>query len=530
MERPRRIVRPPGALNDYLTANEAERKSVSVEEEVREDQREQEEIKEDVIQTETDKKLFLSQPYKCGECKARYRSKVALLRHAVKHSGEKPFVCSECGKGLSSQCALSEHMNIHTNNRPHRCDECGLESRQLSVHLRHLLTHQSHPEHLYSCSVCAKTFKQNEYLRKHMRKHTGEKPFVCKECGKSFTCKSELNRHSKRHSSERPHMCSDCGQSFKMRHNLRKHLKAHSGTQQWKCLLCSSIFSKPKLLEAHRKTHLETVQHLQVNRPDDNTLIVSAEGDDRRKLPTVHNVLLPRDNLGLYGSDINVQKKFLRINDTTLPLELILNSVGKGNAIKIKIIDKPAQPRPETFSTCENIVELVDEDTQKQESFSFSKDNNSKVGNMRSESTDEGGSVPSVNHEAVQVASVLSIPDSILSHCLSKHYVRINPACSDYRCWLTTLTSLCQQLCPPYDLEVCKHLSHMTSALQFSLIQEPGSTLHPKSTDFTTSESDMVSSVWPCQDRSQYQFIYKQYMMLMETFQSHFNHHANDLH
>lgn len=43
----------------------------------------------DASQPHPDKKLLLSQPYKCGECKARYRSRVALLRHAVKHSGER---------------------------------------------------------------------------------------------------------------------------------------------------------------------------------------------------------------------------------------------------------------------------------------------------------------------------------------------------------------------------------------------------------------------------------------------------------
>nr|XP_045601551.1 myoneurin-like [Procambarus clarkii] len=525
MERPRRNTRLPGALSDYLTTSEAEKKTLTVnEKDVCEDHKKQA-VKDDVIQTDLEKKL-LSQPYKCGKCKACYRSKVALLRHAVKHSGDKPFVCCECGKGLSSQCSLSEHMNIHTNNRPHRCDECGLESRQLSVHLRHLLTHQSHPEHLYSCSLCAKTFKQNEYLRKHMRKHTGEKPFVCGECGKSFTCKSELNRHNKRHSSERPHKCSDCGQSFKMRHNLRKHLKAHSGTQQWRCLLCSSVFSKSKLLEAHRKTHLETVQHLQVNRPDDNILIVSAEGDDRRKLPTVHNVLLPKDNVDISKSDINVQKKLLRINDTTLPLELILKSVGRGSAIKIKIIDKPAHPRAEILSPGKNIVELVDDGSSKQE-LQLPKCSSNDVDSLIPRSV-EGSCIESVNEEAVQVASVLSVPASIISHCLSKHYVRINPASLDFQCWLATLASLSHQLAAPFDLEVCRHLTYMSSALQFCLAQDPNSDFEPKSIEFTACDSETISSVWPCQDSSQYQFIYKQYMILMEIFQSHFNYHIGN--
>lgn len=118
------------------------------------------------------------------------------------------------------------------------------------------------------------------------------------------------------------------------------------------------------LPQAHKKTHLETVQQLNINRPDDSILIVSAEGDDRRKLPSVHTVMVPKESLASDGSDAN-SKKHLRINGTSLPLELILKSVGKGNNIKIKIIDKPAQPRIQPCTTKGNVVELVDEEATK---------------------------------------------------------------------------------------------------------------------------------------------------------------------
>lgn len=105
MERPRRNVRPPGALTDFLIAGETERRSVvgtaigdrDVEEGKQEQQQQQQQQqgsnKEQDEgnregQGEMDDKFLLSQPYKCRECKARYRSRVALLRHAGKHNGE----------------------------------------------------------------------------------------------------------------------------------------------------------------------------------------------------------------------------------------------------------------------------------------------------------------------------------------------------------------------------------------------------------------------------------------------------------
>lgn len=101
-------------------------------------------------------------------------------------------------------------------------------------------------------------------------------------------------------------------------------------------------------------------------RPSDNTLVVSAEVDDRRKLPTVHSLHLPKNNADDADSEKAISKKLLRINDTTLPLEFILKSVGKGSAIKIKIIDKPAQARTAPYLTNENIVELMDEEEPEQ--------------------------------------------------------------------------------------------------------------------------------------------------------------------
>lgn len=102
MERPRRNSRPPGALSDYLIVVEAGEKSHCVLESVVEQQQHQQQQKEeeqeeqvetkDTSQTEVERKLLLSQPYKCKECKARYRSRVALLRHAVKHSGEEALL------------------------------------------------------------------------------------------------------------------------------------------------------------------------------------------------------------------------------------------------------------------------------------------------------------------------------------------------------------------------------------------------------------------------------------------------------
>ncbi|XP_075042015.1 zinc finger and BTB domain-containing protein 7C [Mixophyes fleayi] len=109
------------------------------------------------------------------------------------------------------------------------------------------------PKASQQCPICHKIIMGAGKLPRHMRTHTGEKPYMCSICEVRFTRQDKLKIHMRKHTGERPYLCIHCNAKFVHNYDLKNHMRIHTGIRPYQCEFCYKSFTRSDHLHRHIK-------------------------------------------------------------------------------------------------------------------------------------------------------------------------------------------------------------------------------------------------------------------------------------
>ncbi|XP_028272384.1 zinc finger protein 711 [Parambassis ranga] len=255
---------------------------------------------------------LLKKKYQCTDCDFTTNKKVSFHNHLeshklLTHNSERSPEYTEYTRRYHEASPLGSDKLIVKDREPklHHCKYCDYETAEQGLLNRHLLAvHSKNFAHV--CVECAKGFRHPSELKKHMRTHTGEKPYHCPHC--EFRCadQSNLKTHIKsKHGADLPFKCSHCPQAYADARELQRHIEmvqghkthqcphcehkstnssdlkrhiisVHTKDFPHQCDVCEKGFHRPSELKKHAETHkgnkVHQCRHCNFNAPDTFTL------------------------------------------------------------------------------------------------------------------------------------------------------------------------------------------------------------------------------------------------------------------
>lgn len=82
--------------------------------------------------------------------------------------------------------------------------------------------------------------------------------YVCFTCNYHTQVRTDMARHVRRHTGDKPYKCAFCSYSSKTNKNLVHHIKTHTGEKPFQCSHCTYVCARKSHLKLHlRRKHFK---------------------------------------------------------------------------------------------------------------------------------------------------------------------------------------------------------------------------------------------------------------------------------